>query len=123
VDPALRLQPGKPELTPEQEAASRRFAEAYIREQLSTEPVDEQQAEALLCQAYAAAGLDSPQCIHWLDGPLQLVAVVASGSAGASMWDRVGASVRDRVSLNERTMGYFQQHLSTDQDAILYNRR
>jgi hypothetical protein len=63
------LQPGQQALTPAQEAEALRFAEAYIRAQLSTEPVDEQEAEAWLRQAYAMAGLMSPARIRWVDGP------------------------------------------------------
>jgi hypothetical protein len=101
MDPALRLQPGQQALTPAQEAEAERFAEASIQAHLSTEPVDEPEAEANLRQAYAVAGLDSPQRIHWLDGPLQLVAVPApssmGGSVDASMRDRVRDRVRDSV--------------------------
>ena len=94
MDPALRLQPGKPELMPEQEAEARRFAEAYIQAQLATSPVDELEAEALLRHAYEMAGLAPPARIQWLDGPLQLVDLVGS----ERRW-RVEAMshVRDRV--------------------------
>jgi hypothetical protein len=97
MDPALRLQPGQQALTPTQEAEARRFAEESIQRHLSTEPVDEQEVEAFLRQAYQAAGLDPPQRIHWLDGPLQLVAVLAPSSMGASVLDRVGGSVGESV--------------------------
>ena len=52
TDPALRLQQGKPELTRAQEAEARRFADECIRTQLATSPVDEREAETMLCQAY-----------------------------------------------------------------------
>jgi hypothetical protein len=97
MDPALRLQPDQQTLTPEQEAEARHMAEAFIQARLSTEPVDEPEAEALVRQAYAAAGLAPPQPIHWVDGPLQLVAVLAPSSLGASVLDRLWGSVRDRV--------------------------
>jgi hypothetical protein len=71
------LQPGQRGLTPEQEAEARRFAEASIQRHLSTEPVDEEETEAFLWQAYEAAGLTPPHHIHWLDGPLELVAALA----------------------------------------------
>jgi hypothetical protein len=94
----LRIQPGQQTLTPAQEAEARRFAQEYIRAQLSTEPVDEQEAEAFLRQAYQAAGLNPPQRIHWLDGPLQLVAVLApSNLVGDSVRASVGTSVRASV--------------------------
>src|SRR5579862_9123473 len=88
IPASLQLQPGQQDLTPEQEAEARHFAEERIQAQLSTEPVDEQEAEALLCQAYQVAGLAPPQRIHWLDGPLQLVADLAP----ASIWPSVRAS-------------------------------
>ena len=108
LDSALRLQPGKPELTSAQEAEARRFAEAYMQEQLSTEPVHEQEAEALLRQAYQVAGLAPPQHIQWVDSPLQLVAVLtpllgqakAMGSLRASIEADVWHSVRARVRTN-----------------------
>src|SRR6185312_9049623 len=94
----LRIQPGQEALTPVQEAEARRFAEERIATQLSTEPVDEPEAEALLRQAYAVAELPPPECISWLDGPLQFVAVLAplrieeSSSAGVkdSVWTSGG---------------------------------
>ena len=97
----LRIQPGQQALTPAQEAEARRCAEEYIRRQLSTEPVDEQEAEAFLRQAYQVAGLDSPERIQWLGGPLSFVEVLASPSArdriGDSVWASIGTSLRDRI--------------------------
>ncbi|HLV98685.1 MAG TPA: hypothetical protein VKT82_08420 [Ktedonobacterales bacterium] len=109
----LRIQPGQQALTPEQEAEARRFAEERIQAQLSTEPVDEQEAGALLRQAYEVAGLAAPQRIQWVDGPLQLVAVLAPPSVrdsvsasvdagallsvGESVVNSISASVRGRV--------------------------
>jgi hypothetical protein len=76
IEATLRLQKGQQALTPEQEAEARRFAEERIRAQLDTAPVDEEQAEDFLWQAYAAAGVAPPRHIHWLDGPLELIAAV-----------------------------------------------
>jgi hypothetical protein len=76
IEAALRLQKGQQTLTLEQVAEARRFAEERIRAQLDTAPVDEGQAEDFLWQAYAAAGLAPPRHIHWLDGPLELIAAV-----------------------------------------------
>jgi hypothetical protein len=101
MDPTLRLQPGQEALTPAQEAEARRFADECIRTQLSTEPVDEPEAEALLRQAYAVAGLEPPKQIIWLNGPLQFGAVLGPESVWDHMWDsvegRLRASVEDRV--------------------------
>src|SRR5215469_8872998 len=88
LDPALRLHPDQQELTGAQEVEAERFAEAYIQAQLSTEPVDEQEAEAFLRQAYEEGGLTAPRHIHWLDGPLELVAVLAHDSNLVSIEDR-----------------------------------
>jgi hypothetical protein len=71
-------------LTPEQAAEVRRFAQARLAAQLSTEPVDEPETERLLQQAYVVAGLRPPLLMVWLDGPLPLVALrprQASGTA------------------------------------------
>lgn len=73
MEPHLRLQLDQQQLTPEQEAEAQRFAAECIAAQLSTEPVDEREAEACLRQAYELAGRAAPRQIHWLDGPLQLV--------------------------------------------------
>ena len=67
----LRLHKGQQTLTPEQIAEGRRLTEKRIRDQLDTAPVDEDQAESLLWQAYAAAELPPPRHIHWLNGPLE----------------------------------------------------
>ena len=97
MDPALRLHPGQHALTPAQEAEARHFAEERIQAQLSTEPVDEQQTEALLRQAYQVARLKPPKQIIWLDGPLPFVAVTAPKSVWASVWASVWDSVWDSV--------------------------
>jgi hypothetical protein len=98
----LRIQPGQQALTPAQEAEARRFAEERIQAQLSTEPVDEQQAEAFLRQAYAVAGLVPPQHIQWVDGPLQLGGVPlfpgSVNSVKSSDWDRFRESVWTNLS-------------------------
>jgi hypothetical protein len=90
VDPAHRLVAGQEALTPAQEAEMRRFTDAYIQTQLSTEPVDECAAQALVERAYVLAGLDAPGQIEWLDGPVQLVKRLFSsteqGAPQASVW-------------------------------------
>ena len=107
----LRIQPGQQVLTPEQEAEARRFADERIRIQLSIEPVDEQEAEALLCQAYEVIGWVQPRLVSWLDGPLQFIAFLASASVGESVEASVGASVEDsdgasiRASVGDSIMG------------------
>jgi len=102
MDPSFQLHPGQEELTPAQEAEARRFAQERIAAQLSTEPVDEPEAERLLRQAYGVAGLRPPQHILWLDGPLQLVVVRAPQYEQANMEAIVGASVYDRVRARVR---------------------
>ncbi|MBV9258498.1 MAG: hypothetical protein JO215_10810 [Ktedonobacteraceae bacterium] len=100
----LRLQPGQQELTPEQEAEARCFAAERIAAQLSTEPVDERDAEAFLRQAYDVAGRAAPQQMHWLGGPLQLVEEAPQYlrdnpgnhlrvSVRTSLWNNVRANV------------------------------
>jgi hypothetical protein len=89
---------GQQTLTPEQQAAAfaaaERFDEACVQAHLSTEPVDEQTAEAYLRHAYERAGQAAPQQIHWLDGPRQLAAVLASKRS----WLRIEDSVRESIS-------------------------
>jgi len=110
----LRLSPGQEMLTPAQVAEAVHFADERIRAQLSTEPVDEQVAEAWLRQAYEEAGLAPPQRIHWLDGPNQRDAVLAAYGAGisirkniganiTSVWDRLKGSIRS--SMRDRLKG------------------
>jgi hypothetical protein len=77
VDPGLQLHSGQRVLTARQIAEAERFGATYASVQLSTELVDEAAAEALLARAYAAAGLAPPHHTHWLDGPLELVSVLA----------------------------------------------
>lgn len=108
IPDALRLQPGQQSLTPEQEAEARLFAAERIQEQLSTEPVDEQEAEELLKQAYQVVGLAPPSTTLWLDGPLQLIAALEvlslKESLGASVWANVmeGARASGEISLDAR---------------------
>jgi uncharacterized protein DUF6745 len=90
LDPALRLVAGQEALTPAQEAEVQRFTDAYIQTQLSTEPVDEHVAQALVERAYALAGLAAPGQIEWLDGPRRLVERLFSsteqGAPQVSAW-------------------------------------
>jgi hypothetical protein len=99
---ALQLKKGQQQLTPEQEAEARRFALERIKAQLSTEPADEQQAEAWLRKAYEVAGLVPPKTIHWLDGPLQLMGVLLPPSVWASVRANVEASVWASVRASVR---------------------
>ncbi len=73
----LRIQLGQENLTWQQKAEARRFATERVAAQLSTELVDESETEALLRQAYEVAELRPPKHIQWVDGPLQLVALLA----------------------------------------------
>jgi hypothetical protein len=111
IDEALRLRPGQEALTPAQEAEARRFVAERVRAQLSTEPVDEQEAERWLRQSYEAAGLEPPKTIIWLDGPLQLLSFPpevaptvwlgvggqVGGQVGSQVWYQVEAQVREQV--------------------------
>src|SRR5262245_47570321 len=101
MDPALRLHPGQQALTAVQQAEARRFVEAYIQSQLSTEPVDEQEAEAFLRQAYQVVGLPAPASIRWLDGPLELLTLLGAlsrqGRVEESLWPSIGDHLRERV--------------------------
>jgi hypothetical protein len=76
MDPALRLQPDQEQLTPAQEAEAWRFVRAYMQRQCSTDPVDEEQATAFLCQAYQVAGLPPPARIRWVNGPREVLAAI-----------------------------------------------
>jgi hypothetical protein len=102
MDPTLRLHPDQQELTSTQEAEARRFADEFIRRQLSTDPVDELAAEAFLCQAYEVAGLAPPQHLHWLDGPLHLDALLAAHRFGTDVGNSVVYGVQDRVRTGVR---------------------
>lgn len=70
-------------LTPEQQTEAEHFAAERIAAQFSTEPVDENEAEAWLREAYQVAGLAPPSTIFWLDGPLDLVDLFVPSSAEA----------------------------------------
>ncbi len=101
VNPPLRLHPGQQVLTPEQEAEARRFAQAWMAAQLSTEPVNEGEAEHWLRLACQQAEIPPPQEIVWLDSPLQVVWLWSSPSLRPVVWasaqDHVQASRWDRV--------------------------
>jgi hypothetical protein len=94
MEPPFKLRSDQQRLTPEQRAEVERFAAQCARHYLSTEPVDEEAAEAFLWQAYEVVGLTPPRHIHWLDGPLELVAVLARGYD----WIYVDDEFTERVS-------------------------
>jgi hypothetical protein len=119
MEQPLRLRPGQRQLTPEQRVEASRLAAEYLQTQLSTRPVDEAVAVALLKQAYTAARLAAPCHICWVDGPMQLVAFwfpegfwdgvheepvkrdnfwdTITASASESVWDRAFRDVMKRV--------------------------
>ena len=113
IDPAHRLVAGQEALTPAQEAEMKRFTDAYIQTQLSTEPVDEREAEALVERAYVLAGLDAPAHIEWLDGPRRLVERLFSsteqGAPQVSVWphlqEQLAGSMFDSVGAEMDAVG------------------
>src|SRR5215831_1922655 len=90
-----RLAGGQSAMTPEQLEAAVQFVWEHVRIQVSTEPGDEEEAETSLQEAYAAAGVDPPEHIHWLDGPLELVALLTATRNIA--WLDVADEYRERV--------------------------
>jgi hypothetical protein len=93
ADARPRIRPLTEGSSAELTAEADRFAHERISAQFSTEPVNEPAAEDLLRRAYAAGGLEPPGHIHWLDGPLELVAVLAAGCK----WVYVDDEYRERV--------------------------
>jgi hypothetical protein len=106
MDESLHLRPGQAALTAAQIAEAERFADARIREQLSTEPVDEPAAEALLAEAYAAAGLPPPEQVYWLDGPLHLVAALTPPGVLDRVKARLDSQLLERVAPLARDSGW-----------------
>lgn len=92
-DSGLRISPRSTGFSPKRTAEADRFAQERIRQRLSTGPTDEPAVEDALRRVYAAAGLASPRHIHWLDGPLELVAALAAGYD----WAYVEDDYRGRV--------------------------
>lgn len=92
-EPSFTLHPGQLRLKMAQQGEAERFATRHIQQYLSTEPVDEEAAEARLWQAYEVVGLTRPRHIHWLGGPLELVAVLARGQK----WFNVDDEFTERV--------------------------
>jgi hypothetical protein len=92
-DPRFRLRPEQSALTFAQLAEAERFVSERIQAHVATAPVDEAAAEDLLRQSYAAAGVAAPHHIHWLDGPLELVAVLARDD----LWHDVAERYHERV--------------------------
>lgn len=97
------------QLTDEQAAMLPVIRDEWIRAGLSTEPADRAAAEAGVRKAYAAAGLEPPRLVIWLDSPLAGAigqAIVrtpprTSARVQAQVWaqvrDQVGDQVGDQV--------------------------
>jgi hypothetical protein len=117
----LKIQPGQEALMPEQEAEARRFAAERVAAHLSTEPVDEAEAERLLREAYAVAGLPAPRRIHWLDGPLPFVAALGPHSLRAIVKASTGARVEASIeaSIETGVGNGVRQHIRASIDASL----
>ena len=92
----IRLKLGQMQLTPDQEAYVRQFAQERIASMLSTTAIDEHEAEAHLSKAYEVAGLPPPQRFVWFDSPLGFVLA----HFVPSVWDSVSASVRGYLDAN-----------------------
>ncbi len=78
----------------------KRYADEKISKYLSTEPVNEKEAEKHITEAYRVANLSIPKNFIWYDSPKQFTASVGDSvgaSVWASVWDSVWASVRDSV--------------------------
>lgn len=105
IPTSLQLHKDQQTLTLEQKMEVTRFAAEHIQAQLSTKPVDEQEAEELLKQAYQVAGLAPPSTTLWLDGPMDLVRLFVPSSMEVSVdaraWARliegVGENVGERI--------------------------
>src|SRR5215469_3758355 len=119
----LRLQPGQRELTSEQAIEVDRFASERLQAQLSTDLIDETAAEALLARAYTAAGLKAPHHIHWLGGPLELVAVLLHTNESISVEDQycdlVPHCVWDDVSLDQNEIERLERDIKASVDHVV----
>lgn len=106
--PCPKIVRGQEQLTREQEAYARQFAQERITAMLSTKAVDEKLAVEYLRQAYQAVGLKAPR-IQWFDSPLAFVTALSSqrndqylnvqsgnslpSQVGAALWGNVQASI------------------------------
>jgi hypothetical protein len=90
-----RLAKDQLDVTQEQLDAAVRFVSEHIRLQVSSEPADEEAAETALREAYVAVGVEPPGHIHWLDGPLELVALLTS--TREVKWLDIDEEYRERV--------------------------
>ncbi len=93
----IRLRPTQLALSPTQLGAAQRFIQERIEAQLSTEPVDEPETEALLRDAYVIGRRPPPRHIHWVDGPLQLTAALALQDMKDNVWWGIQNQVKHRV--------------------------
>ena len=84
-------------LTPEQESILPGVRDEWLGYGLSCEPANRALAEEGVREAYAAAGLEPPKIIVWLDSPM-------AGALGQAFLqsipdsDKVRGQVRDQVS-------------------------
>jgi hypothetical protein len=76
--PCPKIECGQEELTAEQRAYARQFAEARIAAMLSCAPIDETEAEEWLRQAHHVARLP-PARIRWFDSPMPFISVSFPG--------------------------------------------
>jgi hypothetical protein len=102
--PCPKIVHGQQELTAEQQAFARHFAQVCIASMLSTTAVDEVEAEAHLRHAYRVAGIEPP-AVRWFDSPISFVVDSMDKDILGnmdSMWDSVMDSMRDSVESNVR---------------------
>lgn len=87
ISPDDNIQPGQQQLAPIQHTDAQQVAQPWWEALLSAAPVDEAEAEAHLCQAYRAAGLEPPPHIRWFDSPLAFGRACLVPESEQSIWN------------------------------------
>ncbi|MBO0780034.1 MAG: hypothetical protein J2P37_14520 [Ktedonobacteraceae bacterium] len=103
MPPCPKIVHGQQELTPEQQAYLRHFAQVRTASVLSTAAIDEAETEAHVRSAYCAAGLEPPQ-VHWFDSPMSVVVdseqkdiVSNTDNVMGGVRESMESQIRDRV--------------------------
>ena len=107
-------------LTSSQVAELAVYRDRWLKVGLSTEPTDRPGAEAAVCEAYVAAGLQPPKIFIWLASPmagavgaaylaaLKLPRAQVRDQVRDQVWDQVMAQVRDQVMAQVRDQVWAQ---------------
>ena len=116
--PCRKIRRGQKKLTPKQYDYIDQFVEERIAAILSTDPIDESEAEQHLRAAYRVAGLE-PVLVRWFDSPVAFVLALFSSEKTRvenNVWDSIVGDVIGSVENSVLDSVLYSVHSTVQED-------